>query len=482
MKNEKIIKKYRRSSLANPTIKISLKSKDNNDINSNLGNSIISNDDAQQNRRKKVKFFTNELHIKTDLSPPNTIIKNSILKRENKNLSIDNFFKRLRQKHLFTISGKKTKKEYNNLFTKRKSKKNNTIVIPSINPNKINLLQNKMDSDSKLEEIRKNNKYYKFYPILNFNKNKDKQLPLDKNINNNLKCKFMNNTIQNSNENDINRTRKKNILLNHLFPTSINEISEINKNNIGSISIKENNKNNKTDNNFYSHKKKLERIPKIKLTKKTNNNLHKEILKKNTLYDMLISNFKEYQKQIGPSFFLINNAGRSLSKEINNNPFMRKIENLRNINNFEILFKKTIMKNVKDVQEKSKTGFFLGECAGVNTNRDKIGGNYICENRANIFNVSEMIDRMNPSSVVKFNKLLRKDYKEFLGYNKKDYRNKKPKRVDKLNRELIQKYHKELFYENEIADKYNIKKNSGIKFIKEINEEKEIKKNNDTEF
>ena len=247
MKNEKIIKKYRRSSLANPTIKISLKSKDNNDINSNLGNSIISNDDAQQNRRKKVKFFTNELHIKTDLSPPNTIIKNSILKRENKNLSIDNFFKRLKQKHLFTISGKKTKKEYNNLFTKRKSKKNNTIVIPSINPNKINLLQNKMDSDSKLEEIRKNNKYYKFYPILNFNKNKDKQLPLDKNINNNLKCKFMNNTIQNSNENDINRTRKKNILLNHLFPTSINEISEINKNNIGSISIKENNKNNKTN-------------------------------------------------------------------------------------------------------------------------------------------------------------------------------------------------------------------------------------------
>ena len=153
---------------------------------------------------------------------------------------------------------------------------------------------------------------------------------------------------------------------------------------------------------------------------------------------------------------------------------MRKIENLKNINQFEIIFHKSIMNNIIEEQKKGKTGFFQGECCGVNTNKDKSNGIYICENRANIFNVSEMIDRMNPLSVMKFNELLRKDYKEFLGYNKKDYRNKKSKKEDKLRKKLINKYHKELFYENEIADKYNIKKNPGIKFIKE----KETKKNN----
>ena len=174
-----------------------------------------------------------------------------------------------------------------------------------------------------------------------------------------------------------------------------------------------------------------------------------------------------------PSLSLIRNEGFHISKNINNNPFMRKIENLKNVNKFEIIFHKAIMKNIISAQQKNKTGFFQGDCCGVNTNKDKMKGIYICENRANIYNISEMIDRMNPSSVVKFNELLRKDYKEFLGYNKKDYRNKKPKKEDKLRKKLIKKYHKELFYENDLADKYNIKKNSGIKFIQENDDEKQ---------
>lgn len=483
MKNEKIIKKYRRTSLSNPTLKTSLKLSKDIENNSNIGNSIV-DDENQQNKRKKVKFLTNELNSKTYLSPPKTIIKNQILKKSTKNFSIDKFFNRLTQKHLFTKSDKNIKTENYSLVNKRKSKKNKTLKIPSINPNKINLIRNKIDSDRHLEEIRKNDKYYKFYPILNFKKLKEKQLSLEKNVNNNLKLQTMNNKVQKNIES--NRFKKNNILLNNLFPTSINEISEINKSKktnktINSIRINENKNYNKTENNYYSNKKKFEIIPKIKLTKKINKNPHKEILDNNSYYNTLISNFKEYQKQIGSSFSLIKTTGRSISQEINNNPFMRKIENLRNINYFEILFKNTIMKNVKTIQEKSKTGFFLGECAGVNSNKNKLSGNYICENRANIFNVSEMVDKMNPASVVKFNKLLRKDYKEFLGYNKKDYRNKKPKKVDKLNKKLILKYHQELFYENEIADKYNIKKNTGIKFIKEIDESKDMKKN-DMEF
>ena len=144
---------------------------------------------------------------------------------------------------------------------------------------------------------------------------------------------------------------------------------------------------------------------------------------------------------------------------------MRKIENLKDINQFEIIFHKSIMNNIMSVHQKSKTGFFQGDCCGVNTNKDKSKGIYICENRSNIFNVTEMIDRMNPSSVVKFNELLRKDY-----------RNKKVKKEDELRKKLLKKYHRELFYENDLADKYNIKKNSGIKFIQEDdNENEEIK-------
>ena len=41
------------------------------------------------------------------------------------------------------------------------------------------------------------------------------------------------------------------------------------------------------------------------------------------------------------------------------------------------------------------------------------------------------------------------------------------KKRKKIRKKLLKKYHRELFYENDLADKYNIKKNSGIKFIQE---------------
>ena len=43
---------------------------------------------------------------------------------------------------------------------------------------------------------------------------------------------------------------------------------------------------------------------------------------------------------------------------------------------------------------------------------------------------------------------------------------------------LIQKYHRELYYENEFADKYNIKKNPGVKFIIDNEEDHKQKKKN----
>jgi hypothetical protein len=261
---------------------------------------------------------------------------------------------------------------------------------------------------------------------------------------------------------------------NHLHQKSINDLSNIYKKNIFLTENEhkyENSKNNKTQKYFSLGKKlqKLQKIPKIKLSKNNIHHHHNNTIDKET--DLIITRFKEYQRQMIPSLTLIRDKGFNISKHINSNPFMRKIENLNKINKFEILFHDAIMKNIISAQQKNKTGFFQGDCCGVNTNKDNMKGIYICENRANIYNVSEMIDRMNPSSVIKFSKLLRKDYKEFLGYNKKDYRNKKPKKEDKLRKKLIKKYHKELFYENEIADKYNIKKNSGIKFIQENDDE-----------
>ena len=187
--------------------------------------------------------------------------------------------------------------------------------------------------------------------------------------------------------------------------------------------------------------------------------------------------FKEYQKKMEESSFLINEQGKLISNDIKNNPFMWKIEDLNKINHFEILFHKSILQNIQAAYEKTKKGFFKID----HTTRAKnvFGTGYVCENKNNIFEVSDMIERMNPISTLKFSKLLRTDYKEFLGYDKKKKKNKK--KEDRLRKIAIKKYHRELFFENEFADKYNIKKNSGIKFIFDIDDNNENKKKKDDE-
>ena len=234
---------------------------------------------------------------------------------------------------------------------------------------------------------------------------------------------------------------KINIKYSCLFPTSINE-SIYKKNNINSSS-NNNTKETITESNY----------EKVKGSKK----------------------FKEYQKIMEASSLLINQQGMNISNDIKNNPFMWKIEDLNKINHFEILFHKTILQNIQAVYEKTKKGFFKIE----HTTRAKnaLGTGYVCENKNNIFEVSDMIERMNPISTLKFSELLRKDYKEFLGYENKNKKIKK--KEDRLRKIAIKKYHRELFFENEFADKYNIKKNSGIKFILDIDDKKENKKKKD---
>lgn len=234
---------------------------------------------------------------------------------------------------------------------------------------------------------------------------------------------------------------KINIKYSCLFPTSINE-SIYKKNNINSSS-NNNTKETITESNY----------EKVKGSKK----------------------FKEYQKIMEASSLLINQQGMNISNDIKNNPFMWKIEDLNKINHFEILFHKSILQNIQAVYEKTKKGFFKIE----HTTRAKnaLGTGYVCENKNNIFEVSDMIERMNPISTLKFSELLRKDYKEFLGYENKNKKIKK--KEDRLRKIAIKKYHRELFFENEFADKYNIKKNSGIKFILDIDDKKENKKKKD---
>ena len=234
---------------------------------------------------------------------------------------------------------------------------------------------------------------------------------------------------------------KINIKYSCLFPTSINE-SIYKKNNINSSS-NNNTKETITESNY----------EKVKGSKK----------------------FKEYQKIMEASSLLINQQGMNISNDIKNNPFMWKIEDLNKINHFEILFHKSILQNIQAVYEKTKKGFFKIE----HTTRAKnaLGTGYVCENKNNIFEVSDMIERMNPISTLKFSELLRKDYKEFLGYENKNKKIKK--KEDRLRKIAIKKYHRELFFENEFADKYNIKKNSGIKFILDFDDKKENKKKKD---
>ena len=186
------------------------------------------------------------------------------------------------------------------------------------------------------------------------------------------------------------------------------------------------------------------------------------------------SKLKEYKRLVETSY-LIKNQSRNISNDIKNNPFMRKIEDLNKINDFEIIFHNSIMQNIKAVYGKTKKGFFKIE--HTTKSKDALGTGYVCENQNNIFSVSDMIERMNPISTLKFSNLLKKDYKEFLGYENKT--KQKRKKEDILRKRLIQKYHRELYYENEFADKYNIKKNPGVKFIIDNEEDHKQKKKNE---
>ena len=464
MKPKKTVyKKGGRLSSLNLKIKINI-----NEINNKDENNISYNDNSFS--RKKVRFLTNELRMKEDMklekiSPFKISPKNSILKNSKK--KIDEYFKKLTQLHQFykfdksKIMGAKSDKINN-----KSSGKNDSNLLNK--ENKINVEKQTNYSGRSFNLKRKEKNKYIFSPFSPINrlKNKNfiKRIIKFPNIKNSIKTK-KNESLNNIGTNLINKLYDKSSqnsnFSNNFFQTSINDINNKSRKEKKSFENEKDNTNKYsiTENNFYPKKF---NASKIKLTK------HKD--KSIINYNILITKFREYQKQIEPCFSMIKNAGKTLSRDINNNPFMRKIDNLRDRNEFNIVFHKSIMNNILEIQQKSKTGFFQGECCGINTNKDRTGGYYICENRSNIFNVSEMIDRMNPLSLMKFNELLRKDYKEFLGYNKKNYRKNNLSKKDKLREKLIRKYHKELFYQNDLAEKLNIKKNSGIKFIKDKDE------------
>ena len=291
------------------------------------------------------------------------------------------------------------------------------------------------------------------------NKKKELKLPHVENSFGNTKAKSsFSHSFYNSN---YSVPKKGSIKFSNIFPTSINEKGFSNNRNSNIINnykqtlTESNIENSKiSKNDIFSEQSKSTKINEENIIKK-NNNIH--------------TKFKQYQHLMEMSSSLINQKGMNLSNEINNNPFMRKIEDLNKINHFEILFHDNIMKNIKDVYQKTKKGFFKIE--HMTKSKDALGTGYLCENQNNIFSVSDMIERMNPISTLKFSNLLRKDYKEFLGYNKK--RKKIKKEEDILRKKLIKRYHRELFFENELADKYNIKKNSGIKLIIEHDDDKQ---------
>ena len=350
----------KRSSSHYPNIKISLSSVNNfnNDINADESQ-IDLNEGHKKTKRKKVRFLTNELRVKENfkldkLSPPKTLLKNSILKKsKSKNSKIDSFFSKLSKQHKFSELKTLNNNNNSNFSNNKNSKREVSNTIPVIESNKKYFMPNNNYSFRNISEISKENNNHIFYPILNDSKSKNKFLSIDNNIKN--KFQFMNNLKTKKNDaffsglnNTDNKYENNKTFTNNLFPTSINEIDNknkiIKKVGISPINIKEKNKYSKTENNFYLHKNK---ISKIKLKKKLDKNNNKDIINSNNNYNILISKFKEYQKQIEPSFSLIKNEGNSISNDINNNPFMRKIDNLKNINQFEIIFKNTIMKNTE---------------------------------------------------------------------------------------------------------------------------------------
>ena len=312
----------------------------------------------------------------------------------------------------------------------------------SVKLRKINI-HNKSTRHSLLKDISYFRSYHKSKKI-------ELKLPnLKKSFNSYNKTKTRSKTFYNGHK----ENKKLSYKYSKLFPTSTNEIFHRNNENIKT------NTTNKTNGSLTESNL----LPK----KEDNNNINIKQTKK----------FRQYKKFFETSS-LINNQGINISNDIKNNPFMRKIEDLNKINQFEIIFHNNIMQNIKSVYGKTKKGFFRIE--HTTKSKNAIGTGYICENDNNIFSVSDMIERMNPISTLKFSNLLRKDYKEFLGYENKKKKNRI--KEDLLRQRVIKKYNRELFFENEFADKYNIKKNSGVKFIFYNNEDDNKHKKKDDDY
>ena len=322
----------------------------------------------------------------------------------------------------------------------------------SVNPRKINI-HNKSARHSLLKDIS----YFR-----SFHKNKKKELKLPnlkKSFNSYNKTKTRSKTFYHDHKGN----KKLSYKYSKLFPTSTNEIFHRNNNNIKTNKTNSKTFGSLTDSNLNALEQSKMNLPKNEDT----SNINIKQTKK----------FRQYKKFFETSS-LINNQGINISNDIKNNPFMRKIEDLNKINQFEIIFHNNIMQNIKSVYGKTKKGFFRIE--HITKSKDAIGTGYICENDNNIFSVSDMIERMNPISTLKFSNLLRKDYKEFLGYENKKKKNRI--KEDLLRQRVIKKYNRELFFENEFADKYNIKKNSGVKFIFYNNEDDNKQKKKDDDY
>ena len=451
------------------------------------------NDKDEKYNKRVVNFLSSDTLLKQDLkvkiSPSSIKLpKNSILKKYKPNIKLNetlsNFFDE-------TINLKTTNTTINNLTLKKYNKD----LVSSLTSNKTLLNNNNYnnnDNKSSLYEINKeNNKILNndtnkglriqkiFYPYISHDR-KFKHLSLKKNIK--IKNKFTfsdkgkrirNNFFDNNNDNNKiynsidNRNRTSINFSDTLFPTSINEINNNKEqiNNANSEPKYEKNKFFKTENNYYFNKKDNNKNNSvIKLNKQKTYSIDKN-------RNIILSRFKEYKRQIEPNFSLMEKAANNISKDIITNPFMRKIENLNDFNKFEILFHKSLMENILEIKKKAIKGFFQGNCWGMLSDKHKSSGSYISESKANVFNISEMIDRMSPQSCLKFNEILKKDYKEFLSLEKRKHKNKSLKKEDELRKRLIKKYNKELYFENKIAEKYNIKKNEGIKFIHDEYEE-----------
>ena len=482
MKNEK----YKYQILYRPKTKIKFNSlnpyRHYNNKNTQL--SFTLNDKEKKNKKESINFLSNDTPVKTYfktniISSPIKTPKNSILNNYKINIKLNNKMKNF-------INESNRHKSVNNTLNNFTLKKYNKNLISSLKSNKTLIKNDDNNNDSyyNLYEINKENKNILnnfsnrirnqriIYPYF-FHDRKNKQISLKKNI------KFKNKLIISTKENNIknffsdkknnnkkiynsidNKNNTQVNFVNYSFPTLITEI----KGNKG----KNNNENHndqkdKKENNYYLFQKRIKKNSLMKLTKKKNFSFDKN---KNIIF----SKFKEYKRQIEPNFSFMEKVANNITKDIIKNPFMRKIENLNDLNKFEIVFHRSIMDNILEIKQKAKNGFFQGNCWTTTLNKDKETGSYVSENKANVYNISEMIDKMSPVSCLKFKNILIKDYKEFLEYNKKNLKKKKLKKEDELRKKLIKRYNKELFFENHIAEKYKIKKNSGIKFIQDDEE------------